>query len=97
MTTQDLANNRERIIKNIKWQITLATKENISGVMTKMVNMLPQFSDEKPLMKNIDKLTFKAIESYIKHDIQFTRLQKDTIETNMETKRKESFPSNLQN
>lgn len=97
MTTQDLTNNRERIIKNIKWQITLATKENISGVMTKMVNMLPQFSDEKPLMKNIDKLTFKAIESYIKHDIQFTRLQKDTIETNMETRRKESLPSNLQN
>lgn len=96
MTTQDLTNNKERIIKNIKSQITLATSENIKGVMVKMLAMLPQFSSEKATMKNIDKLTMKATLSYIKFDKVNTINQNTAIDVAYAIKQKESRPSSLQ-
>lgn len=96
MTTLDLTKNKERIIKKIKFQITLATKDNIIGVMNKMIVMLPQFEKEKATMANIDKLTMKAILSYIKYDLEFTQKQDEMVMANIERKRTESLPSNLQ-
>jgi len=96
MTTQDLTNNRDRIISKIKSQITLATAENIKSVMTKMVAMLPQFANEKATKSNIDKLAMKAITSYIKYDKVSTSAQSAAIEANLEQKRNQSLPSSLQ-
>lgn len=96
MTTQDLSNNRGRIIKKIKFQITLATSDNIKGVMTKMVAILPQFEGQKATMGNIDKLTMKAIDLYIKYDKVNTSTQNIAIDRNLEIKRSESLPSSLQ-
>jgi hypothetical protein len=96
MQTSDLTKNKERIIKKIKTQITLATKENILGVMNKMVAMLPQFADDKATMGNIDKLTIKATLSYIKHDLVFTKYQSNVIDARLEENRNASLPSNLQ-
>lgn len=96
MTTLDLSNNKERIIKKIKSQITLATKENIVAVMNKMIAMLPQFENEKPTVKNVDKLTMKATLSYIKNDISFTKEQGEAIDINIERRRNESLQSSLQ-
>lgn len=95
MTIQDLTNNRERIIKKVKFQITLATQENIKGVMSKMIAFLPQYEGQKPLMKNIDKLTMRAIESYIKHEKVNTDAQNAAIDANIEMKKMESMPSSL--
>ncbi len=96
MTTQDLTNNRERIIAKIKFQITLATSDNIKSVMTKMVAMLPQFADLKATKGNIDKLAMKAITSYIKNGHKFTAEQGARVDANLEIKRNESRPSSLQ-
>lgn len=96
MTTQDLTNNKERIIKKIKFQITLANAENIKGVMTKMVAMLPQFADDKATMANIDKLTMKATLSYIKYDKVSTKEQSDLLNIRIEENKKSSMPSSLQ-
>jgi len=96
MTLQDLTNNKERIIKKIKFQITMATTNNIKDVMEKMVAMLPQFESEKPTMSNIDKLTSKATLSYIKNGLKFTQEQANRIDEVLEQKRKDSLPSNLQ-
>lgn len=96
MTIQDLTNNKARIIKNIRFQITGCTQDNIKAVMAKMVAMLPQFELEKPTMKNIDALTNKATLSYIKYGIQFTQSQSEMIDANIEVKRSESRQSSLQ-
>ena len=96
MTTQDLTNNKERIIKKIRTQISLATKENFIGVMTKMVAMLPQFADDKATMSNIDKLTIKATLSYIKNDMKHNSIQVEASNKRLEEKRNQSLPSNLQ-
>jgi len=96
MTTQDLTNNRERIIQKIKSQITSATSTNIIDVMSKMIAMLPQFEAEKATKGNIDKLTIKATLSYIKNGIKFTASQSQNIDAVLEAKRNESLPSNLQ-
>lgn len=96
MTTQDLTNNRERIVKKIKSQISLATKEQIIDVMKKMVAMLPQFAEEKPLMKNIDKLTIKATLSYIKHGLVRTAQQNESLDRRIGENKRQSMPSSLQ-
>lgn len=96
MTTQDLTNNRDRIVKKIKSQISLATKEQIIDVMKKMVAMLPQFADEKPLMKNIDKLAIKATLSYIKHGKVNTAQQNEYLDRRIEENKRQSMPSSLQ-
>lgn len=96
MTTQDLTNNRDRIVKKINSQIALATKENIVRVMTKMVAMLPQFEDVKPTMANIDKLTMKATLNYIKYEHTHNTNQANVIDATLEQKRKESLQSSLQ-
>ena len=96
MTLQDLTNNREMIISKIRYQITLATQENIAGVMRKMVAMLPQFEGEKPTKANISKLAMKAINSYIKYDKVSTAAQSDAIQVAMEIKRNQSLPSSIQ-
>lgn len=96
MTTQDLTNNRERIVKKIKSQISLATKEQIIDVMKKMVAMLPQFENEKPLMKNIDKLAIKATLNYIKHGMVFTNAQSEASQKRIEENKNSSLPSSLQ-
>lgn len=87
MTTQDLSNNKERIIRNIKKQITGCTKNNVVDVMNKMISLLPQFEDKKPLMKNIDELTYKATISYIKYGISFTVKQNEAIDIKIEEDR----------
>lgn len=96
MTTQDLSKNRERIINKIKSQITLATKEQIIDVMNKMVAMLPQFSEDKPLAKNIDKLTIKATLSYIKYGMVSTNAQNEAFVIRREEKIKSELQSSLQ-
>jgi hypothetical protein len=96
MTTQDLSNNKERIIKKIKSQISLATQENIKSVMVKMIAMLPQFDNEKATMANIDKLTIKATLSYIKNDKVSTSNQKNDFEIRREIKLKSELQSSLQ-
>jgi uridine kinase len=70
MTTQDLTDNRDRIIKNIKRQ-GVAKMEDIKGVMLKMVQFLNRadYSQMRPMMKNIDKLTDECARSYIKYDM----------------------------
>ena len=70
MTTQDLTNNRDRILYNIKKQ-GVVKAEDIKGVMMKMVQFLNRadYSEMKPIMKNIDKLTDECTRSYIKHDM----------------------------
>jgi len=95
MTTQDLKNNRDRIIKKIKLQITLATNEQISGVMNKMLAMLPQFENDKPTMSNIDKLTSKATLSYIKYNLTHTSAQITAVDASIEAKRMDSLQSSL--
>lgn len=95
MTIKDLTNNKERIIKNIKFQITLATQENIKAVMTKMVAMLPQFADSKATMKNIDVLTNKATLSYIKYGHTHNANQANAVDQALEAKRMDSLPSSL--
>ena len=96
MTTQDLTNNRDRIIRKINSQITKATSENIKAVMTKMVAMLPQFESEKATMANIDKLTMKATLSYIKTGRTYTAEQANAVDAAYQAKQRESRPSSLQ-
>lgn len=96
MTTQDLTNNRDRIIRKINSQITKATSENIKAVMTKMVTMLPQFESEKATMANIDKLTMKATLSYIKTGRTYTAEQANAVDAAYQAKQRESRPSSLQ-
>lgn len=96
MTLQDLTDNRERIIRKIKFQITLATNENIKAVMSKMVAMLPQFSNDKATMANIDKLTMKAITNYVKYSLKFTEAQAKVIDAEYSRKQRECLPSSLQ-
>jgi hypothetical protein len=96
MKLQDLTENKNRIVAKIKYQITKATTENQILVMKKMVAMLPQFENEKPTKANIDKLTAKAIASYIKHNHTFTPEQATAVRAAYELSQKESRPSNLQ-
>ena len=96
MTTQDLTNNKPRIIRKINSQITKANSENIKAVMTKMVAMLPQFESEKATMANIDKLTMKATLSYIKTGRTYTAEQANAVDAAYQAKQRESRPSSLQ-
>jgi hypothetical protein len=96
MTTQDLTENRNRIIAKINYQITKATSENIKAVMNKMVAMLPQFVSDKPTKANIDKLTMKAITNYIKYNHTYTAEQANAVDAAYQLKQKESRPSSLQ-
>lgn len=91
MTTQDLSNNRDRIVKTIKSQISLATKEQIKDVMVKMVAYLPRYADDKPLMKNIDKLTIEATLNYIKNGMVSTVAQNQYLDAKIEEKRNEIY------
>ena len=96
MTTQNLTENRGRIINMINRQITMATSENVRAVMIKMVAMLPQFAECKPTMANVDKLTRKAIESYLKYNHRHTEEQANAVDASIEAKRRQSMPSSLQ-
>jgi hypothetical protein len=64
--------------------------------MKKIVGMLPQFENEKPLMKNIDKLTIKATLIYIKYDMIFTNTQSEASLKRIEDNKKSSLTSSLQ-
>ena len=92
MTLQDLTNNREMVVCKIRYQITMATLDNIAGVMRKMVAMLPQFANEKPTKGNVSKLAMKAISSYIKYDLVSTAAQSDAIAFALEIKKKSINP-----
>jgi len=61
-----------------------------------MLALLPKFEGQKPTMANIDKLTMKAIESYIKYEKVNTDAQNTAIDHNLIQKRKDSLPSSLQ-
>ena len=95
MTTQDLTNNRDRIIRKINSQITKATNDNIKSVMIKMIAMLPQFENEKATMANIDKLTMKATLSYIKTGRTYTAEQAEAVDAAYQAKQRESRQSSL--
>ena len=95
MTTQDLTNNRDRIIRKINFQITKATSENIKSVMVKMIAMLPQFENEKATMANIDKLTMKAITNYLKYSHSYTQEQAEAVDAAYAAKQRESRQSSL--
>ena len=96
MTTQDLTNNRDRIIRKINSQITKANNDNIKSVMIKMIAMLPQFENERATMANIDKLTMKATLSYIKTGRTYTEEQANAVDAAYQAKQRESRPSSLQ-
>lgn len=69
MTTQDLKNNRERIIKKIRTQAS--SSDAVFGVMTKMAKWLESREDiqsMKPSMLNLDKFTTMCINSWLKND-----------------------------
>ena len=71
MTTQDLSNNRDRIIKNIK--SLCSTKEAVAGVMNKMVAWLASREDIKSMKAtkaNIDKFTTMCANSWLKNDFK---------------------------
>lgn len=88
MTVQDLKTNRSRIIRIIRRQTTPMKHDTISKVMNYMVKYIGL--DEKPLMKNIDKLTNDCISVYIRRDY-------DLVETNEQaTERKmQNLPSSI--
>lgn len=87
MTTNDLTNNRESIIREIRRQVTMATNENIKAVMTKMVAMLPQFENEKGTKANVMKLASKAIGSYLKYGHTWNSNQAAAVDAAIEVKR----------
>ena len=87
MTTQDLTNNREAIIREIRRQVTMATSENIKAVMTKMLAMLPQFAAEKGTKANVMKLATKAISSYLKYGHTYNAQQAAAVDAKIEVKR----------
>ena len=96
MTIQDLTANRDRVISKIKNQITMATPENITAVMNKMIAILPQFTNEKATKANIDKLTIKATLIYIKTGRSFTAAQAEAVDIAYKLKQRESLQSSLQ-
>lgn len=80
MKIQDLTANRARIIRNIQAQMTIdaaAKQSMVKPVMNKMIAFLERedYSTMSPTMKNIDKLTYHATTSWIKHDYQSTMTQ----------------------
>jgi len=83
MNTQDLINNRKRIIKNIG----KADKKIVMNKMVTWVNNAPCYTSLKPLMKNIDKLTNEAINDFWKNDYRAT--QKDMDDTIAESLRQQ--------
>jgi predicted transcriptional regulator YdeE len=92
MTTQDLKDNRDRIIKSIKFQqIT-----EISKVMSRMIEMLnwSRFNDAKATMKNIDQLTKEAISAYFKNDYNESMTANEFEEYRREQTRK-NLPSSM--
>lgn len=94
MTIKDLAKNRDRVIRKIKFQSKHA---DVKSVMTKMVTWLntrTDIQDMKPTMKNIDSFTYDVTASWIKNDWNpaFTRNQNDAMN---EIKREENMPSSL--
>ncbi|WP_407475393.1 hypothetical protein [Elizabethkingia anophelis] len=95
MTTTDLTNNRDRIIRTIKGKITACTSQNIKDVMVKMVAILPQFENEKATMKNIDAITFKATNLYTKYYKVNTAEQNSLIEDHIELNKLQSRQSSL--
>jgi len=71
MTLQDLKNNRERIIKNIKKQTS--ADNAIKEVMVKMIvwlNGREDIQEMKATMANIDKFTSMVTFSWIKYDFK---------------------------
>lgn len=71
ITIETLKTNRERIISFISKRFSDRQNLNacIKGTMTKMVAMMegnPKFSNIKPTMANVDKLTFSAFELWLK-------------------------------
>lgn len=95
MTTQDLKDNRDRIIKSIKFQeITDVTE--ISKVMSRMIQMLnwDRFSEAKATMKNIDQLTKEAISAYFKNDYNESMTANEFEEYRREQTRK-NLPSSM--
>lgn len=80
MTIQDLTANRARIIRNIQAQMTIdaaAKQSMVKPVMNKMIAFLNRedYSTMSPTMKNIDKLTYHATTSWIKHDYNSSMTQ----------------------
>jgi len=65
MTTQDLKNNRDKVISSIKYQGV----SDITSVMNRMVEMMniPMFSEMKPTGKNINTVTMEAVKYYLKN------------------------------
>lgn len=89
MTVQDLKENRDRIIKAVKNQ-----NADLKWTMEKLVTMVewPDYINEKPLMKNIDKMTAKAIDLFFKNGYNRS-YTKDQMDEFNEKRRLENLPS----
>ena len=87
MTTQDLKNNRNRILRTIKNQ-NVNSKYYLK-VMTYMVKYLP--IELKPFMKNIDELTHTCLYVYFRDDYKSNMSSEEIYEES----NKNSLPSSL--
>lgn len=97
MTLQDLTENRDRIIKNIKRQVVYSNANDaVKGVMNKMVAFLgrEEYSAMTATKANIDKLTAVCIKSYIKTGMNASITQEWL--NHIEEKRNSELPSSLQ-
>ena len=74
MTTQDLKDNKSRIIAKIRYQ-QITEMSEISKVMSRMLTIVEKndtFKAAKATMANVDKLTKIAIEDFFKYDYVMT-------------------------
>lgn len=74
MTTQDLKDNKSRIIAKIRYQ-QITEMSEISKVMSRMLTIVEKnetFKAAKATMANVDKLTKLAIEDFFKYDFVLT-------------------------
>lgn len=97
MTLQDLTENRDRIIKNIKRQVVYSNANDaVKGVMTKMVAFLgrEEYSAMKATKANIDKLTAACVKSWIKNSMNVSITQEWIY--HIEEKRNSELHSSLQ-
>lgn len=94
MTIQDLTNNRDRIIKKIKFQSNAA---DVKAVMIKMVAWIGSRKDisaMKPTMGNVDKFTKMATDSWLKNDWKPV-MSKNEYQAFEEKRKMDSLPSSL--
>lgn len=89
MTLQDLKDNRDRIIKVIRWQ---SKEADIKAVMSKMLiwlNNRQDIKDMKATKANVDKFANMVTISWIKNDWKPV-IDHDKMEEELEKRKRES-------